>query len=212
MDIAYILGNGSLASNEEIRYSLRSIHRHMLDIGKVYVVGEKPEFLRDIKHIACDDTHEEKWKNAFDKVRIACLEDNLSKDFLLMNDDFFANNDFKGDELPYYAIPNIDGGCNGKYHFGIHAPIQINKELYLQIPLNTDLKGDWSPRSFYSNFYRAKPTFTKDFVIRSGEGMSGYDEQVKGAPFYSIDNHTMTVPEFATWVQEKLPEPSPWEL
>ena len=88
-DLVYILGTGSTWGNNEIRYSLRSVEKN-LNINKVFVVGEKCKWFSDkIIHIPADDPYEIKTRNAFHKLLIACNDKRISKDFILMNDDFF---------------------------------------------------------------------------------------------------------------------------
>jgi len=211
MDIVYILGTGSLAQDEEIRYSLRSIEKHMQDLDNVYVVGERPDFLINIKHISCKDPHGEKWKNAHHKIMTACNLGELSEEFLLMNDDFFANADFIGAELPFYAVKNGSGGNCGKEDYAVHAPVRYNKKFFKSMPFPILEKGTYSPRTFFCNFFQAPPKFVKDTIITTGEGVPSYDEQVKGAEWFSIGSSTMTVLDFSVWLQEKYPQPSNFE-
>jgi len=211
MDVVYILGKGSQYDDEELRYSLRSLCINMLDLHRVIVVGEKPSWLKDVHHIPCEDRHEKRWKNALEKTRMAATAPGITDEFLLMNDDFFALKPFNGADMPFYAVKNGNGGCNGKNDFSIHAPIRFKCDWYEKLPLSLDMSGDWSPRSFYANFYQAPPTFVPDLILRAGEGMPSYDEQVKKAPWFSITDGTMTFPEFVLWLHDKYPRKSKFE-
>ncbi len=44
IDLVYILGKGSKWSDNEIRFSLRSIEKYF-DYRKIFIIGEKPESL-----------------------------------------------------------------------------------------------------------------------------------------------------------------------
>jgi len=99
MDAVYILGKGSLADDEELRFSIRSLCKNMLDLRNIYVVGELPKFLRNVHHIPCEDRHEKRWKNAFEKTRLASTTDGITDEFLLMNDDFIMLSEFEGAEF-----------------------------------------------------------------------------------------------------------------
>ena len=206
MDVVYILGNGSEVDNEELRFSLRSLCINMLDLRKVYVVGVLPAFLRGVHHIPCDDRHEKRWKNALEKTRLASTTDGITEEFLLMNDDFFMLKEFEGAEFPFYAVKGGAGGCNGKNDFGIHCPIRFKKEWYEKLPLTLDMKGDWSPRSFYCNFYQAPPTYTMDPILRHGDALPSFNDQIRGRDFFSISNGTMLDIEFNQWLHELYPE------
>lgn len=212
MDVVYILGDGSKADNEEIRYSLRSLERNMLDIGNVYIVGILPDFLQDVRHIPCEDRHEKRWKNAMEKTRLAASTDGITDEFLLMNDDFFMLSPFQGDNFPFYAKKGNDGGCNGRTDFQIHCPIRIQKEWYLNLPLSLDMAGDWSPRSFYCNFYQAPPTFIVDPIVRCGISLPSYEDQTKNLDFFSIGSSTMLRSDFSSWLARTFPDPSRFEI
>lgn len=93
MDLVYVLGTGSKWEDNEIRYSLRSADRN-LPHRNVIVVGERPEWLQNIIHIAIPDGFANvkggKYRNVIRKIIGACNDDRVSKDFVLMNDDFFT--------------------------------------------------------------------------------------------------------------------------
>ena len=122
-----------------------------------------------------------------------------------MNDDFFMLSPFEGAEFPFYAVKNGDGGCSGRNDFSIHCPIRIKKEWYEKLPLTLDMKGAWSPRSFYSNFYSAPPTYTTDPILRHGEAMPDFDTQIKGRDFFSISDGIMLSAQFNLWLNELYP-------
>lgn len=206
MDAVYILGNGSDAKNAEIKYSIRSLRMHMTDLRDVYVIGEKPEGIDDIVHIPAEDSEPLKWANALKKIKLACAQEEISDNFLLMNDDFFMLKSFVGDEFPFYAIGNSDGGPCGPIDFRVHAPIRINKEFFAQIPLSGSEKGHMSPRTMYANFYKAPPTMCNDFIVRIGANLPPVDEQVAGWPCFSISNGTMLESEMQGFLEATFPE------
>lgn len=207
MDIVYVLGSGSLANNNELRYSLRSLYENMLDIGKVFIVGDDPGFLPPHMLISAPDSYPEKWKNAYSKIRLMCEFESLSDEFLLMNDDFFMLEPFTGETWPFYALKGSNGGTCGHHSFHIHAPIRFNKEMFLKMPLSIDEKGCRSPRTFYGNFYQAPPSFGGDFVLRVGKAMRDFDVQIKDWPCFSISNSAMLDMDFVEWLDSLYPKP-----
>lgn len=211
MDIVYILGNGSLASNDELRYSLRSLTRHCLDIGKIFVVGENADFLTDVIHVPCEDKHKKPWKNTLDKIKLVCEREDLSDDFLLMNDDFFALEDFRIDELPYYAQKGANGGASGPLSFAVHRPIRLNKKFYAGMPIDSSMSTQLSPRSFYGNFFKCPPTYIKDCVVRTGLENKSFDDQIEGESWFTIDDVTMCDIEFRLWIDSIFPDLCPYE-
>lgn len=211
MDAVYILGSESPANNEEIRHSVRSLDRHMADLRDIYIIGEDPGFLPGAKHIYHPDASPDKWRNGYEKVKRACEEPGISDTFLLMNDDFILQDDFIGDEFPYYALEKADGGTCGPRWFGVHCPIQINKAAYLKMPFDPAGGVCKSPRTFYANIYGFPVKLTKDHTVNLYSQLGTFDEQTKGKPWFSFSNNTAADPGFMRWLDELYPEPSRFE-
>lgn len=211
MQAVYILGDGSKAENEEIRYSIRSLEANMLDLEHVFVVGECPDFLGGVTHIEAEDKYEKKWQNAHHKTLVACEHEEIDEQFLLMNDDFFLCEPFMGAEFPFYSKPDTSGGVDGPKSFALHCPIRIVKDFYKQIPLNIDAGGDHSPRTFYANFAKAPPTPMEDCIVREGEGIPDFDEQIAGRQWFTIGDTIMTSEKFRYWLHERWPDATEYE-
>jgi len=206
MDAVYILGKGSLVQNAELRYSVRSLVQNMRDLDSVFIVGERVDFLPTALHIPAEDEYPKAWQNALYKTRLACANQQLSTEFLLMNDDFFLTKPFDGADFAYYAREHGNGGSSGRHDFSVHCPMRLNKEFYAAMPLSLDARGDFSPRSFYANYYRAPAKFGGDFVIRSGRRLKQFDEQIGDRGFFSISDGDMLDPDFKNWLAEKWPK------
>lgn len=202
MDAVYILGNGSLSGNLELRNSIRLLKKHCLDLRNIFVVGSTPPPDLDVIHIACADNNKEPWKNAWEKICIACRDERVSDDFILMNDDFFALSDFSIATLPYYAIRGASAGVNGMQSFFIHTPIRYNKEMFLSMPFNLSNPKGSSPRSFYCNFYKVKPEFLDDMIMRYGDRQPSFDDQIHGLDWFSTDDQIWMNQEFVKWISE----------
>ena len=86
MDVVYTLRNTDEC--EEIIYSLRSLKN--LPHDKVFIVGGCPKNINKEKVIYIPTLqNNSKYKNTTNNLKIACLDNRLSSDFILMNDDFF---------------------------------------------------------------------------------------------------------------------------
>lgn len=211
MDAVYILGKGSLSQNEEIRFSIRSLEQNMTDLRHIYIIGECPSFLQNVKHIPAEDTQKERHVNAYNKIKLACEQEEISDEFLLMNDDFFMLKPFEGSQFPFYALEKSNGGPCGQNSFHIHCPIRYQKEWFDKMPIDPDLKTCKSPRTFYANFYRAPVKFCKDFILQVEENAPDFDFQVAGNPCFSISDNAMLHPPFVGWLNELYPVPSRFE-
>ena len=93
MDVLYVVGDGSNWNNNELRYSLRSIAKHGIGLGRVFIIGSIPYFVNQDK-VTCisfaDDPAGTPANNVFRKIRFA-IENvkELSNPFLLSSDDHF---------------------------------------------------------------------------------------------------------------------------
>lgn len=86
-DVVYKLGKKSKFNDKELRYSLRSLS-NFKDLGNVYIVGEKPEWVQNIKFIPCPDVFlTNKDCNLINKLVLACQEYGITKEFLNFSDD-----------------------------------------------------------------------------------------------------------------------------
>lgn len=111
MDILYIVGTGSKWDNNELRYSLRSIDKYGINVDRVFVVGEKPNFLNgEITHIPCKDRYglQQKHDNIHQKIAYAMGTGMLSDHFLISSDDHFYCKPTDFNNYPvYYREPEI---------------------------------------------------------------------------------------------------------
>lgn len=88
LDVVYVLGTGSRWSDNELRFSLRSIERYLSGLRNVYVVGHKPDWLRNVVHIPAPDPYRQnKDANMIHKLLIACQQEELSPAFVAISDD-----------------------------------------------------------------------------------------------------------------------------
>lgn len=84
MDYVYICRDGE---NEELRYSIRSVVEN-LPPGNIWLVGGKPDWYTGNYIQIRQDMP--KIKNATNNLKAICNSKEISDEFVLMNDDFFA--------------------------------------------------------------------------------------------------------------------------
>lgn len=94
VDYVYICRDGD---NEELRYSIRSVVANMPP-GNVWVVGGKPKWYTG-NHIPVKQDMA-KSRNAANNLKVICNSKEISDNFILMNDDFFAIKPIK--TIKYY--------------------------------------------------------------------------------------------------------------
>jgi len=87
--VVYPLGPGSTWDNNELRYSLRSLVANFPNLGPVFVVGHRPDWLSDEAiHIPMVDLHSRnKDANLINKILLAIHHDAMTEHFLRLSDD-----------------------------------------------------------------------------------------------------------------------------
>ena len=239
LDFVYILGKGSKWNNNEIKYSIRSVERHVPH-RNIVIVGELPHFLnrKKIIHISVSDKDSNKLKNAINKLMYACRDPRISKDFVLMNDDFIFTQDIDG--LYSYTIGTLDNAkkkhtTKGGYYFRaicdtldilneegydtinyeVHYPMIINQQKFLRM---IKMHPYWKQlpflfRSVYGNMYRIPSYEVEDFkfYIR-GFRFKDFVDKVEKWGFVSTDNQVVMRSEFQEWIKKRFPHSIYYEI
>jgi hypothetical protein len=139
MDIVYICRSGK---NEELRYSIRSVVKN-LPHDNIWVVGQKPNWYTG-NFIPVKDTRM-KYTNARNNLKALATNNDISKDFILMNDDFFIFK--KIDELQYFytgllqdkALRFETFSASGAYTRMLYSTLEKLQELGIKDPLDYEL-------------------------------------------------------------------------
>jgi hypothetical protein len=231
------LGKGSKWNNTELRYCLRSVEKHLTGYGDVFIIGDKPAWLRNVIHIPFDEgpapkTYE-KEKNIFNKITAACGDDRVTDNFLFMNDDHFLLQDYEAGKFPYYCDGLLNdyktvtdykntiwntidclrpSGRDGLY-FDIHCPIEYNKDKF-QWCLS-DL--DWTKRfgycikTVYCNCVDdVTPTRCPDLKINEAYPADKIRDMLTGRTWFSIGDRAREG-EMLQVLQELYPKKSIYE-
>ena len=170
VDFVYICKSGD---NEELRYSIRSVVNSFPE-AKIWLVGGKPNWYSG-NHIHVDQNHH-KYANAINNLHALCSSEEISNEFVLMNDDFFIikkidsidqfYNGLLSDKIDRYVKITgssmyikkliltrtrlIDQGIQHPYDYELHIPMPMEKDK-----LNNIIKKYPSClwRSMYGNMY-----------------------------------------------------------
>ena len=121
-DAVYPLGVGSKWDKNELRYSLRSLEANFAELGNVYVVGYRPEWLAGAIHIPCDDPlPRNKDGNIIRKILRACRTPELSEEFLQVSDDQILLRPLSFAELRPYNVIDLAGVAQSWFSGGAWA-------------------------------------------------------------------------------------------
>lgn len=158
MDLVYIVKNSEV--NEDLRYSLRSVAK-FVPHDKIWIVGYKPSWVQNVEYLPIPQNLGSKWKNSVNNIIKACECEDISENFVLMNDDFFAIKPIENlEESINLSLENLMNSVEKykksksnwmkafKYveellkklnikepyfNFESHTPLLINKQKYLEI-------------------------------------------------------------------------------
>lgn len=236
IDVVYVLGRGSIWGDKEIRYSLRSIEKHLKEYRDVYIVGHLPNFLQGVRYISFNDPHHCKETNIYGKVLRACQEASISDDFLFFNDDHFLISDFVAKDFPFYykgdlrqsskrlryghgykaAIDNTyralqNRGLPSK-NFDSHCPIVYNKKFIL----DNLVSYDWSTKvtfilkSLYANTKLIDGERQHDCKVNSQHDIDKLKIMIRSKNVFSMGNGAIG-PPMLQLLEELYPTPSRWE-
>jgi hypothetical protein len=101
MKAGYILANDPAGEYTELRYSLRSLEKHLNGLTGVVICGAKPSWLSDE---AVHLPHTQLGSKGFDQLdKVKMLSRHIRPEsWLYMNDDFFLTKDFDADSFPLF--------------------------------------------------------------------------------------------------------------
>lgn len=235
IDLVYILGSGSRWNDNEIRYSLRSMQRHLRFFNRVFIVGRLPEFLTNVIHIPAEDDGNSKEHNICRKIAVACRDVRVSRRFLMCNDDHFLLTPHVAPAFPFYydgelqallsrtdrtkpygiAISNTIKhltGCRLK-NYDVHCPVVYNKTdflNYLTGPNWSDLAG-YLIKSIYCNKAGVPGEAINDIKIDGGYDCRYYEGWIHGRPWFST-GHRIDFDEMGKLMEKIFPVKSIYEL
>jgi hypothetical protein len=233
VDLVYPLGKGSRHDDFEIRFSLRSVEKNLRGVGKIWVVGECPEFLKDVEHIECKDSlFSNADGNIINKVKEALLYD-VSDPFLFMNDDHFIMNPIDIEKIPSFHKGDFENykedwyidtvwrvrakqtrdilKKNGHttFNYDIHTPILMNRDFTEVISkYDYTIPFGYCIKSLYANTKGVKGTLLngEKIVFRGPDNFHKADSKI----FMSCKDDAITN-KFAEYMFNKFSEPSKWE-
>lgn len=228
------LGTGSRWNNTELRYCLRSVEKHLTGYGEVFIIGEKPSWLRNIIHIPFDEGKapqaHEKERNIYNKIMAACNDERVSDNFLFMNDDHFLLQDYEAGQFPDYCegwLSEIMTVTDYKYtvwnthrlfpghmvYYDIHCPMLYNKGNFksAMAPIDWSLKFGYCIKTVYSNYVTGRNAIEyPDLKINEACPAENIRELIVGRPWFSIGDRAREG-EMLHVLQELYPHKSKFE-
>ena len=240
IDLLYVLGTGSNWNNNEIRFSLRSVHQNLKDVGKIWIVGHDPGGLKNINFIPHPDEigpHNADG-NITRKIIRACREEGLSDTFIKMNDDYLiikpiSTHDIvpmhKGDltekRNSYFSVNPwrkrlkrtmealVEKGLPA-LHFDYHAPIPISKHDFEKTVSLFEYEHDIGicTRSMYGNivYPDAYQLTYEKEKVFAHLTLEQINQLTECALFLAYNDDGLNQ-SLKYWLGYNFPDPSPYE-
>lgn len=236
IDVVIPLGKGSTSANNELRFCLRSIEQNLEGYRNIWIIGQKPKFLRNIKHLPYDEYHP-KANNIHDKIKRACECGEISDNFILFNDDYFLTEKVDAPTYPYYyskeayneamnrpkpdpyrTIVEDTGKALGEgfFYADIHCPIVINKDVFLSQPYNRKTEHGILVKSTYLHHLRqSKNGITCmqrfDPIMRKPKTRLEIEAMLLTTDMISIHDEAINN-DFIEWIEATFPYHSKYEI
>lgn len=234
-DLVYPIGSGSKWANNELRYSLRSVEKHLKGFGSVFVVGLCPDFLNDeIIHIEQPFVSGNAARNIANNLLAACQVEGLSQAFIYMNDDYLLTKDIDATNYPTYykcdlsqtyrinitdyrkhvkaTMDVLKAQGHGTLNFDTHYPTTFDKDLLAGIIQANDFSRGFglTLKSLYFNTLGETGAMRLDCKCIQARRIEQWREYVRTTECFSIAD-TCINPAFKLFMEELYPEKSRWE-
>lgn len=174
----------------DLRYCLRGIEQYVPH-RNIYIIGEKPSWIKNVIHIKHEDHPNEKFKerNIYNKILKAFSIEGISDDIIFANDDHLIINEIPTPYPNYYkgtlaeAVLKNSGSYkstmlrtlnflwdNGKnsLNFDTHTPIVYNRDKFKAAFNNAkfDEAFGYGIKSIYANMNDIEGEFMEDCKLR----------------------------------------------
>ena len=227
-DIVYILKNN--VEPEELRYSLRSIEKNFPH-GKVWFYGGCPQGIVPDEYVFLTQRGGCSWEKVRNTIEQVCLNDDITKDFWLFNDDFFVMKKVTKIEPMVqgtlaYRIQKIRNSHNGdsgysrqlqktlatlkadgldRLDYALHVPMLINRKKALEVIRR--YRDVPMFRSLYGNYYHIGGILMDDVKIQNIK-----EEPNKDAKFLSTNDGSFEVGLVGDYIRKQFKEPCRYEV
>lgn len=234
IDILYIKGRISENYDEEMRYSLRSLEKYVMDYGRVFITGDCPLFVNKstVIHTLENDigvpTVNHWWK-----VSQTIKKTDISQKFVLMYDDIFFIRPVFLENYPFFSKGLLQDkpfegiyrkSCGKAYEFlknngyntndcELHIPCVYDRDKFLELDKIFDKIKDKQDgmvvRSVYGNMFEPCLPLRGDIKIRHSN--ETVDQVVIGdADCFSVSDWVFKCNVYP-WLKEHFPERSKFE-
>jgi hypothetical protein len=215
-DVVIPLNDRSTVRNLELRYCLRSIEQHLSGVGNVFIVGHKPDWVTGCIHIPAEDDPRNRFRdrNIMNKMLLACKDERVSDDFLMVHDDHFLLSDYDAGAFPYYHCGHMVPGegqygetkrntiglfCHDVYdrinNYDTHCPVLFNKERFEKAAktVSWSVWYGYCLKTLYCVTNGIQGEYMEDIKIRMPLERAGVEGLIAGRKWFSIGDRCFSV-------------------
>lgn len=219
----------------DLMYALRGIERH-LPHRNIYIIGEKPKWIKNVIHIPMEDSPKEMYKerNIYNKILKAFSIEGISDDVWFFNDDHLVIDEIPS-PYPFYhkgslqdAVAKNSGAYKstmlrtinflsdyGKktHNFDIHTPIIYNRDKFDYAFRNAkfDEAFGYGIKSIYCNMNDIEGEYMEDCKLRGRLSLEEVQEQSSGRHIISCNDAPMKY-GLGEYLKQKFKDKSKYEI
>ena len=223
-DIVYFVKESE--SNEELRYSLRSLKN--FPHSKVWIYGYCPSWCNPDYYVPITQDQDNKWHNVGKMLRELVLNPKISRKFWLFNDDFFimdkvekACNYHHGDLYKrivkledYYkrstgysialrqCAKEVEAISNYSRNYELHVPMLVDR---LKMKELHNVANSYGFRSLYGNYFNIKSSEMRDVKI------ANLADKYQGGCYLSTDDTSFKYGAVGRQIRERFPDNCKYE-
>ena len=227
-DIVYVLRND--IDSTEVRYSIRSVVDNF-PFNSLWIYGGKPNDIRPDHYVNIKQQGYNKWKRVTNTIRTICLNDDITEDFWLFNDDFFIlqrveqfpilhqgtlqervdrirkrhGGDSQYSKQLSQTIKVLEAAGLDQIDYALHCPILINRAKALKTI--DKFRGCPMFRSLYGNHHRIGGQYHQDCMIQNKT-----DLPADNSLFVSTSDRAYFYGAIGEYIRERFNEASRYEL
>lgn len=236
IDIVLPLGPSKI-DHIDLRYALRSIEKHVKNYRDIWIIGDLPRWIQNVKHLGVSDDPDPRWKefNIFRKIKSCCINRDITEDFLFANDDHFFLDDIDASSYPYYYKGTVtDSWINNRSHyrktanhtrrwlerrgfkdhnFDSHCPIIYNKHKFLTSYDDIDWQTAYGYliKTHYCAVNRVKGVYMQDCKLSKKFTLEEVRERAEDRHVISCTDAAMKA-GLRDFLEEKFPTKSKYEI
>lgn len=237
MDLVYTVRDESTWDHNELRYSIRSMAKHLKGFDRVVIVGHRPDFVKEVVHIPAEDPYRyNRARNIYEKILAVCNDPEISDRFICASDDHFLLHDFEAATFPNFYCCTLQETASKMHddnyykkhvqvtldvltaaglptiNFNVHSPVVYDRTEYLRIisAYEWDLPKSYLSKSLYLNSLRAPGQLMADCKIHTPKTRTAIERKISGWPMFSTNEFSLN-DAMKFRLQDLYPAPSPWE-